>query len=52
MEVSGLHLNFQAARTNYFYRRGLLLDGFNENADINLHKEYMRSDNIVSLFHK
>ncbi|KIZ07535.1 hypothetical protein MNEG_0424 [Monoraphidium neglectum] len=31
---------------------GLLMDGSHENADINLHTEYMRSENIVDLFKK
>lgn len=31
---------------------GLLMDGFHENKSINLHKEYMRSDNILQLFKK
>lgn len=31
---------------------GLLLDGGHENAAINLHKEFVRADNIVSLFEK
>jgi hypothetical protein len=28
------------------------MDGTHTNPDINLHKEYMRSDNIVKLFEK
>ncbi|KAI8473988.1 MAG: hypothetical protein J3K34DRAFT_156062 [Monoraphidium minutum] len=32
--------------------KGLLMDGSNEDASINLHKEYMRSDNIAGLFKK
>lgn len=31
---------------------GLLMDGFHDNPSINLHKEYMRADNIVELFQK
>lgn len=33
-------------------RSGLLMDGSNENPAINLHKEYMTSENIADLFKK
>ncbi len=47
----GNEVNSRYTREKYNWK-GLLLSGFNENKEINLYKEMITHDNIVSLFEK
>jgi hypothetical protein len=49
---SGVECNTRFLREKKTGWRGLLMDGGFENAAINLHKEFIRHDNIVQLFEK
>ena len=47
----GSQINTRLLRESHRWK-GLLLDGSNENEKINLHKEFIRHDNILDLFAK
>lgn len=48
---NGMECNTRILREKYNWN-GLLMDGSNENLDINLKKEFITKENIVSLFEK
>jgi hypothetical protein len=48
---SGMECNTRILRENYKWK-GLLMDGSNENTDINLQKEFLTKENIINLFKK
>lgn len=48
---NGCECNTRNLRENHFWK-GLLMDGENENKEINLHKEFITAENINSLFDK
>ncbi len=48
---NGMECNTRILREKYNWK-GLLMDGSNENTNINLQKEFLTKDNIVNLFKK
>ncbi len=48
---SGMECNTRILREQYKWT-GLLMDGSNENTDINLQKEFLTKENIINLFKK
>lgn len=48
---NGMECNTRILREKYKWK-GLLMDGSNQNEDINLNKEFINRENVVSLFEK